>query len=82
MTPQETAEFMLASEGDTKWLSLDNIVMKIRKEYGVKLVFMNENGNWTISKKVLAEFRKLTATSHISERDDRGWRLRTDRHTR
>lgn len=79
MTPREVAEFMLASQGDKKWLDQEVIVTKIRKECGEEHTYKNANGNWAISKQVLAEFRKLTAHTHVWERGDRAWRLRTDR---
>jgi len=79
MTPREVAEFMLASQGDKKWLDQEVVVMKIRKECGEEHTYRNGNGNWAISKQVLAEFRKLTADSHVWERGDRAWRLRTER---
>ena len=81
MTPREVAEFMLASQGDKKWLYQDAVVMKIRADCGVEHTYTNDNGNWAISKKVLAEFRKLTAATHIWERGDRAWRLRNERDT-
>ena len=79
MTSREVAEFMLASQGDRKWLDQEVVVAKIRKECGEEHTYTNPNGNWAISKKVLAEFRKLTADTHVWERGDRAWRLRTDR---
>jgi hypothetical protein len=39
-------------------------------------VYLNENSNWAISKKVLAAFRKLTGDSIIWERGERLWRKR------
>lgn len=81
MTPREVAEFMLASQGDNNWLYQDVIVTRIRKECGMEHTYMNENGNWAISKMVLAEFRKLTAETHIWDRGTRAWRLRTARDT-
>lgn len=73
MTPREVAEFMLASQGDKKWLDQEVVVIKIRKECGEEHTYLNENGNWAISKKVLGE------DTHIWERGDRAWRLRTER---
>lgn len=79
MTPEEVAVFMLASMGDKKWLYQEVIVTKIRKECGEEHTYLNENGNWAISKAVLKAFRGLTADTLIWERGDRAWRLRTDR---
>jgi hypothetical protein len=79
MTPKEVAEYMLAQQGDKKWLDQEVIVGKIRKDCGVEHTYTNPNGNWAISKAVLNEWRKLTADTHVWERGDRAWRLRTDR---
>lgn len=79
MTPREVAKFMLASQGDKRWLDQEVVVWKIRQECGEEHTYMNANGNWAISKQVLAEFKKLTADTHIWERGDRAWRLRTER---
>lgn len=48
----------------------------ILQSFGQSFVYENENGNWAISRKVLAEFRKLTEDTVVWERGERCWRRR------
>ena len=46
--------------------------------FGDDFVYINENGNLAIEKKVLNVFRKLTDDSVVWSRGERMWRLREE----
>jgi hypothetical protein len=51
----------------------DELVDRIEKHFGSEWVYENDNGNPAISRKVLAQFRKLHACSIEWDRSDRAW---------
>ena len=74
MTEIEVAEFMLEQLGQQKYLYQEDIVWKIKEKFGEPFFYINENGSYAISKKVLNEFKKLTPNV-VWERGDKCWRF-------
>jgi hypothetical protein len=58
--PREVAEFMTSLFD--KWGELEQswAAVKIHARLGEEFVYLNENGNWAIDRRVLKEFKKLT----------------------
>jgi len=54
----------------------DEVVLHIQLHFGQEHIYFNEAGNEAISKKVLAEFRKLSGDRVVWSRSERYWRLR------
>jgi hypothetical protein len=66
----------MAAELDREtYLYQEAVVWVIEQKFGRDFVYENEAGNLAISKKVLAEFRKLTPNV-VWERGERLWRKR------
>ena len=50
------------------------LVHDIQEKFGDDFVYINENGNLAISKKVLNEFKKLKEQNNIEwDRSERSW---------
>jgi hypothetical protein len=62
--------------GKDQWLYQETIVYEVQRKCGPEHVYSNDNGNLALSRKVLAEFRKLTADTLIWDRGERAWRRR------
>lgn len=76
MTPEEAAQWMLAELQRKKWLDQETVAYHLLKA-DKSLVYMNDNGNPAIDKKVLVAFNKLAPTSdYVWSRSDRHWRAR------
>lgn len=73
-TSKDVADWMFEQFQQTKWLYQENIVLKIKRQFGSEFVNKNANGNDAISKEVLSHFRKLTEGVAIWERGTRAWR--------
>ncbi len=56
----------------------ESIVHDIATEFGEEFTYLNANGNLSIDKKVLREFRKLTEATVVWKRGDRMWRKRME----
>lgn len=76
MSVQEVAEWMIKQMGDSHWLYQETVVWKMKQKWGDEYVYLNENGNYAISKQVLKAFRKMTEDRLIWERGERAWRPR------
>lgn len=73
-TDQDVAEWMYDQFKNTSFLFQEAVVMEIHREFGRDFVYINQNGNWAISKKVLAIFKKLTDGQAVWDRGARAWR--------
>lgn len=60
-----------------KWLYQEEVVWQIKQKFGEDFVYINENGNYAISRAVLKQFRKLNEDTVVWERGERMWRKRT-----
>jgi len=75
-TEREIAAWMLAEVLEGDWVYQEVIVPKTHGKFGEEFVYVNENGNYAISKDVLTEFRKVSGSQIVWERGERAWRLR------
>lgn len=75
-TAKEVANWMHEQFGQNTYLYQEDVVWKIKQQFGADFVYDNENGNLAISKSVLREFRKLTEEDAVWERGARCWRKR------
>lgn len=75
-TPLEVAEWMRDKVLSENYMYQETVVYKISDKFGEQHVYQNDNGNLAISRKVLAEFRKLTKDTVVWERGERCWRKR------
>ena len=76
VTPRKVAEFMVRLF-DERWGSLDRsrAVREIRDRFGEAFLYRDDNGNWAIDRRVLAEFRELTPDK-VWSRGDLRWEPR------
>jgi hypothetical protein len=74
-TANDVAAFMLEELKRVRFLYQEHIVHDVRTKFGDEFVYLNENGNYAIDKKVLAAFRKI-APDIVWERGERMWRER------
>jgi hypothetical protein len=77
MNDHDVAKWMLGRVNEGTYLYQEVVVYQVLEKFGEKFTYINENGNLAISKKVLAEFKKLSGNTVIWERGSRAWRLRT-----
>ncbi len=76
-TPEDVAAWMRRElESEAGYLSQADAAAQIDSHFGDEFVYTNENGNLAISRKVLAAFKKLTATDVVWDRRERAWRKR------
>ena len=75
-TPREVAEWMVKELERIQFLYQEQAVYDIESKFGDVFVYINENGNPAIDKRVLREFRKLTGDKVIWESGERMWRKR------
>lgn len=75
-TVDDVAIWMKSELDKSDWLYQEDTVYKIKDLFGNDFVYINDNGNLAIDKKVLAKFRKLTADDVIWERGEKAWRKR------
>ena len=77
---KNVAEWML-SQFKGRMLYQEEVVWKIKKEFGEDYYYQNENGNYAIHKKVLAEFRKLTDGKVVWSRGEKAWTMAREGET-
>jgi len=77
MTDKQVAEWMWATVNERTYFYQEVAVHYILSNFGEQFTYINESGNSAISKKVLAEFKKLSGDKVVWERGSRAWRLRT-----
>ncbi|MFC1793049.1 DUF6953 family protein [Planctomycetota bacterium] len=77
-TVHDVAAFMLNRLNEDKTLYQEVVVYEIQQHYGAEFVYINENGNLAISRKVLSEFQKLTEGKVVWSRGERYWRFKED----
>ncbi len=73
-TATDVAQWMLSEVSKKKQIYQDEIAPRIRKAYGSSFVYTNINGNLSISREVLKEFRRLSDGWVIWEKGERCWR--------
>jgi|GEM_PF-6664580 hypothetical protein len=71
---KKVAEWML-TQFKGRMLYQEDVVWKIKKEFGNDYVYENINGNYAISKKTLVEFRKLTEGKVTWSRGEKAWTM-------
>lgn len=65
-------------EDGRHFLYQEQIVYKIKNEFGTEFVYKNRNGNLAIAPEVLSAFRLLTKETHVWDRGSRAWRPRSE----
>lgn len=75
-TPVQIAQWMLTRLNELGVLYQEDVVWEIQSQFGDEFVYENQNGNLSISRNVLSEFRKLTDKDVVWERGERAWRRR------
>jgi hypothetical protein len=78
VSASDVAAFMLEQLSIESSLYQDVVVCDIRDRFGEGFVYINDNGNLAIDKKVLVAFRKLTEGDVVWDRRERFWRRRED----
>ncbi|KHS90771.1 DUF6953 family protein [Pectobacterium brasiliense] len=76
-TIDDVAEWMKSELDKSNRLYQETTVYKIKQLFGEVFVYTNANGNFSIDKKVLNKFKKLTGDYVIWERGEKAWRKRT-----
>jgi len=74
------AKFMLQYLTENKYMYHEDIAWEIKQKFGESFCYQNKNGNMSISKNVLKEFRDLTPNV-VWERDNRCWRFKENYET-
>ncbi|HAV2729464.1 TPA: hypothetical protein JH159_003381 [Acinetobacter baumannii] len=74
MTAIDVAKWMVKELDEQEFLYPEWAVWEIQEIFGDDFVSENENGNLTISKVVLKEFRKLTEGEVVWMRSEKAWR--------
>ena len=75
-TPDDVARWMRDELDRTGSLLQADASAGIEREFGPSFIYMNENGNPAIDKRVLREFRELTGDAVIWDRWEYKWRHR------
>lgn len=75
-TPGDVARWMLDELDRTGSLLQVDATTGIEREFGSSFLYMNQNGNAAIDKRVLREFRELTEDDVIWDRWEYKWRRR------
>ncbi|MEF0611197.1 hypothetical protein PX085_17475, partial [Acinetobacter baumannii] len=70
----DVAKWMVKELDEQEFLYPEWAVWEIQEIFGDDFVSENENGNLTISKVVLKEFRKLTEGEVVWMRSEKAWR--------
>ena len=74
MNEKSVAEFMINEILEKGYVYQEYLVHDIQEKFGDDFVYINENGNLAISKKVLNEFKKLKEQNNIEwDRSDKSW---------
>jgi hypothetical protein len=74
MTPKQAAEWMVLELARVRWLDQETVAHHLHMN-APDLVYINDNGNHGIDKRVLAAFNKLTPDV-VWSRSERQWRQR------
>ncbi|EPK3522733.1 DUF6953 family protein, partial [Acinetobacter baumannii] len=74
ITAIDVAKWMVKELDEQEFLYPEWAVWEIQEIFGDDFVSENENGNLTISKVVLKEFRKLTEGEVVWMRSEKAWR--------
>jgi hypothetical protein len=75
-TAVEVAKWMMSQILEKGPLYQDNTAWDIKRKFGEKFVYDNQNGNPAIQKNVLDEFRKISGDDVVWSRSERHWRKR------
>ena len=74
MNEKSVAEFMINEILEKGYVYQEYLVHDIQEKFGEEYVYVNENGNLAISKKVLNEFKKLKDVNGIEwDNRERCW---------
>jgi len=74
MSNKTVAEFMISEIIEKGCVYQEYIVYDIQSKFGDEYIYINENGNLAISKKVLNEFKKLKKVDGIEwDKSERCW---------
>lgn len=74
LTAIDVAKWMIKELDNQEILYPEWAVWEIQELFGDNFVSENENGNLSISKNVLKEFRKLTEREVVWMRSEKAWR--------
>lgn len=77
-TAKDVANFIVHRLTEDEILYQEVVVYEIQEKFGDEFVYINQNGNPAIDRKVLAEFRKLTEGKVVWSRGERYWRFKED----
>jgi len=77
-TTKDVAQWMLDEINSGNYLYQEQAAYSVSNMFGDNFVYINENGNLAIEKKVLNAFRKLTDGSVVWSRGEKMWRLREE----
>jgi hypothetical protein len=72
-SPQEVAEWMVHEIRERGILHQNEAIEHVRNHFGEEFVFVNENGNQSLSKEVKKHFRKLHGGKVAWDRDGFFW---------
>jgi hypothetical protein len=75
-TSKDIAHWMV-EQFNNDYLYQEDVAWEINDKFGEPHVYINDNGNYAISTKVLSEFRKITEGKVVWERSEKAWRLLT-----
>lgn len=70
------ARWMLKEFKLRNYLNQSSAAAYIANHFGMKYVYINQNGNYAIERSILREFRKLTPRNVVWSRSGQYWRLR------
>ncbi|NUG13236.1 hypothetical protein HUN13_16785, partial [Acinetobacter seifertii] len=73
-TVVDVAKWMVKELDEQEFLYPEYVVWEIQEIFGDDFVSENENGNLTIAKNILKEFRKLTEGEVVWMRSEKAWR--------
>lgn len=71
----DVAKWMFSEFEREHVLYQETAVWDIQQKFGNDFIYENQNGNVSISKEVLAEFRKLTGNKVVWVRTGKYWRF-------
>lgn len=74
LTAIDVAKWMIKELDNQEILYPEWVVWEIQELFGDNFVSENENGNLSITKNVLKEFRKLTEREVVWMRSEKAWR--------
>ena len=78
MTPKEIAQWMVDELQRERVLHQEHVVHVIATEFGKEFVYINENGNPALDRRVLREFRRITEGTVMWVGGDYLWRFRRE----